>query len=156
MTRGSKDQLTTQQILILLLCIIISCVKSQSQILSKLIFITLLYSLFVRYISGYSSRVSFDKDFITSHSLWLKLDRKLLPVCQFHKLCCSFLPFALPSGPPAGSSAGTRAGAWWGWTPRAGHRSCTAGCWRSPAPCTPQTTARRRTPTAVERKKRIR
>lgn len=55
---------------------------------------------------------------------------------------------ALPSGPPAGSTDGSQAGAWRGWTPRASHRSCTAGCWRSPAPCTPLTTPGRRMPTA--------
>lgn len=63
------------------------------------------------------------------------------------------LPCALPSGPPAGSSAGSLAAAWRGWTPRAGHRSCTAGCWRNPAPCTLPTTARRQTPTAGEERR---
>ena len=88
MTRGSKDQLTTPQILILLLWIIMRQVSVSN--LKSVNLITLLHSLFVRYVSGYTFWVSFDKHLITSLSLWLKLDRQLLPVCQFHELCCSF------------------------------------------------------------------
>lgn len=102
------------------------------------------------------SEPPFIKVFVTRSSLWLTPDRQLLSVCLFPGALLFPLPFALPSGPPAGSTAGSRAAAWWGWTPRAGHRSCTAGCWRSPAPCTPQTSDRRHMPTAGERKEEMR
>lgn len=150
--RQQADQVATPQLLNCLLCLM-KFVKRQSRSTKwkQLHFIILHFSLAVSL-----QWISFDKGLCNEPLAVTKSRQAMTSSSPVPRAPLFSLPCALPSGPPADSTAGSRAGAWWGWTPRAGHRSCTAGCWRSPAPCMPQTTDQLRTPTAGERKERIR